>query len=396
MHAPRRFAAPFRVTAAVSVVLAGFSTALAQITVPNTTFPAAGDTLKMAIDYSPSVINVVYTPPGFDQAWNLSSLHADVTKRFIYRPAGVGTVAAQVPGAELVMTTLPGSGEYYYNVTSTDFELQAYYGIEPYDVVASQLFPYIPPLRERAAPLNFFDIRQSSSGVLKKLPPSAFPPALLAALPVTPDSLRYRVAVSRLDAVDASGTLTIPDGAYSVLRQKRTEYRETRLDGKIPVLGWLDITDIAIQAGFDGLGVDTDTSFDFFNNVQKTPIASVLLNNQQNAAERTLFKYTPPPTSDTATVPRWQARLHQNQPNPFNPTTTIAFELAAGGPVRCTVYDVHGRQVATLLDRFASAGPHRVSWNGTTDGGIPMPSGVYSYKLEGEGWVFARKMVLAR
>ena len=76
--------------------------------------------------------------------------------------------------------------------------------------------------------------------------------------------------------------------------------------------------------------------------------------------------------------------------------TTITFELARAGAVRCDVYDVHGRHVATLLDGVASAGQHSVTWNGRTDRGLSVPSGVYQYQLQGEGWALSRKMVLAR
>lgn len=385
-----------RVPAVLLVALAVSSTAGAQITVTNATFPAAGDTLKLAIDYAPPwAISAVFTPPGGPQSWNLSALQADATRNLVFRPASQGTVGAQVPGAELF--TVPSlNNEEYYNVTSTRFELQAYYGIQPYDIVSRALFRYFPPLPERRAPVNFFDINQASSGILQYFLPSAFPPALIAALPASVDSLRYRVAVSRIDAVDGFGSITIPGGTYDVLREKRTRYTETRLDGKIPPLGWLDITDNAIQAGFQGLGVDTTLFFNYLSNVAKEVIASATLNNAQNAVTQVQFKYNRPPATDAVTAPEPRAQLQQNQPNPFNPTTAITFEVARAGTVRCDVYDVHGRRVATLFDGPAPAGLTRVSWNGKSDRGAAMPSGVYQYRLQGEDWTLSRKMTLAR
>ena len=394
-QAPKLFAAFLRVTAVIFVALAVSSTAFAQITVTNATFPVAGDTLKMAIDNSPASAISVVTPPGGSQTWNLSNLDVDATQNLVFRPASAGTVGAQVPGAELVTAPAPNTEE-YYNVTSNVFQLQAYYGIEPYDIVTNALFRYNPPMTVRRAPVNFFDINQISSGILERFPPSAFPPALIAALPVPPDSLRYRIAINRLDVVDAYGSLSIPGGTYNVLREKRTQYRESRLDAKVQPLGWLDVTDVAIAAGFDGLGVDTSLHYDFFSNVAKEVIASVAVNNAQSAVTQVTFKYNRPPATDVAIVPERRARLQQNHPNPFNPTTTIAFELAHGGAVRCDVYDVQGRRVATLLDGFAPAGLTRVSWNGMTDRGVSMPSGVYQYQLQGDGWNMSRKMVLAR
>jgi len=158
----------------------------------------------------------------------------------------------------------------------------------------------------------------------------------------------------------------------------------------------LDITDNARAAGFNGLGVDTTVFFDYLSNVAKEVIARATLNNAQNAVTQVQFKYNRPPATDAVIAPEWRARLQQNQPNPFNPATTITFELARAGAVRCDVYDVHGRHVATLLDGFASAGLTRVSWNGKSDRGIAMPSGVYQYQLQGEDWTQSRKMTLAR
>ncbi len=86
--------------------------------------------------------------------------------------------------------------------------------------------------------------------------------------------------------------------------------------------------------------------------------------------------------------------LHQNSPNPFNPGTTIRFDLAEAGVVRLMITDVTGRAVATLLDGFAEAGPHEVSWRGRDKDGQSVSSGVYLYRLTGVGGDETRKMIL--
>ncbi|PSR12737.1 MAG: hypothetical protein C7N36_10770, partial [Bacteroidetes bacterium] len=277
-----------------AVLLLFFTAGLfAQISVTNATFPIAGDVLELAIDNAPVGI-VPFTPPGVDQVWDFSSLQADATQNITYRPASEGSQAANVPGAELFAVRSPGT-ETYFNVTSTSFEQQAYWGILPYDLVANNLFDYFPPLAERRAPLNFFDISVSSSNFLEVFLPSAFPASLMINLATVMnnapiDSMRYRVAISSADVVDAYGTVSIPGGTYDVLREKRTQYTETRIDAKIPPLGWLDITDNCLQAGFNGLGVDTTVTFYFHNDVWKEHIAIVTLNNDQDAVTKVVFK----------------------------------------------------------------------------------------------------------
>ncbi len=84
--------------------------------------------------------------------------------------------------------------------------------------------------------------------------------------------------------------------------------------------------------------------------------------------------------------------LHQNYPNPFNPQTTIRYALPRGSTVTLKVYDVLGREVATLVhnERIA-AGNHEVSFNAEN-----FPSGMYFYRLQTEGYVETKQMVLIR
>jgi len=89
--------------------------------------------------------------------------------------------------------------------------------------------------------------------------------------------------------------------------------------------------------------------------------------------------------------------LFQNVPNPFNPMTTISYEVpAAGGHVTIEVYDVNGRHVRTLVDEYQGAGTRSVEWNGTDDSGTQMATGVYFYRMAGPGIEASRKMLLLK
>jgi len=89
--------------------------------------------------------------------------------------------------------------------------------------------------------------------------------------------------------------------------------------------------------------------------------------------------------------------LFQNTPNPFNPKTTIAYAVPdGGGHVMVEVYDVSGRHVRTLVDEFQTAGERSVEWDGRDDGGAPMASGVYFYRLSAPGIEESRKMLLLK
>ncbi len=89
--------------------------------------------------------------------------------------------------------------------------------------------------------------------------------------------------------------------------------------------------------------------------------------------------------------------LRQNVPNPFNPRTTIAFELEAPAAVTLRIYDVSGRLVRTLLDRAPhAAGRHEAVWDGTGDQGRRLAAGAYLYRIEAGGRVETRRMVMVR
>jgi 5'-nucleotidase len=89
-------------------------------------------------------------------------------------------------------------------------------------------------------------------------------------------------------------------------------------------------------------------------------------------------------------------KLAQNSPNPFNPSTTIAFSLDRSGPVRLDVFDLQGRLVRSLVDGAREAGEYRVTWDGRSDAGAPAASGTYVYRLETSLRVISRSMTLVK
>jgi len=89
--------------------------------------------------------------------------------------------------------------------------------------------------------------------------------------------------------------------------------------------------------------------------------------------------------------------LTQNFPNPFNPQTTIAFDMPSQTAVRLAVYDVSGRLVNVLLDNdIAAQGRNEVLWRGRDSGGRIVPAGVYFYRLEAGSFSETKRMVLVK
>jgi sugar lactone lactonase YvrE len=89
--------------------------------------------------------------------------------------------------------------------------------------------------------------------------------------------------------------------------------------------------------------------------------------------------------------------LHQNTPNPFNPATAIRFDLPAPGRVTLRIYNLHGQEIATLLeDEFKPAGSYTLWWDGRDARGARAASGVYLYRLKADSFVETKKMLLLK
>jgi len=91
-----------------------------------------------------------------------------------------------------------------------------------------------------------------------------------------------------------------------------------------------------------------------------------------------------------------QAKLVGNYPNPFNPSTTIGYELPADGLVSLRVYNTLGQEVATLVDGFQGAGYHSAIWDGRNSSGNTVSTGVYLYRLVTGGTVQTARMILSK
>jgi hypothetical protein len=88
--------------------------------------------------------------------------------------------------------------------------------------------------------------------------------------------------------------------------------------------------------------------------------------------------------------------LHQNFPNPFNPITTLRYNLPENSLVSITIYDIMGREVKSLINQTQDAGFKSVIWNATNDYGKPVSAGVYLYQIQADEFVQTKKMVLLK
>ena len=88
--------------------------------------------------------------------------------------------------------------------------------------------------------------------------------------------------------------------------------------------------------------------------------------------------------------------LYNAFPNPFNPVTTLRYNLPEDARVNITIYDMMGRQVKTLINEEQTAGYRFTQWNATNDAGSPVSAGIYLYMIQAGEFRQTRKMVLLK
>ncbi|HJM48194.1 MAG TPA: T9SS type A sorting domain-containing protein, partial [Candidatus Marinimicrobia bacterium] len=88
--------------------------------------------------------------------------------------------------------------------------------------------------------------------------------------------------------------------------------------------------------------------------------------------------------------------LHQNFPNPFNPITTLRYDLPSDALVTLSIYDMLGREITQLVNTIQDAGFKSVQWDATDSNGRPVSAGVYLYQIQAGEFVQTKKMVLLK
>jgi len=86
----------------------------------------------------------------------------------------------------------------------------------------------------------------------------------------------------------------------------------------------------------------------------------------------------------------------KNYPNPFNPTTTIMFDLGESGKTQLDIYNVKGQKVKTLLNKEMEDGSHSIVWNGKNSDDKKVSSGMYFYKISVNGTYKTKKMLMLK
>lgn len=128
----------------------------------------------------------------------------------------------------------------------------------------------------------------------------------------------------------------------------------------------------------DSIGLTTYTSFS-----EQKNITGAIVNGKQYG---TIVSVNGP-----IQFPSSEYRLHQNYPNPFNSTTEIRYQVSDTRMITLEVFDVLGKEVATLVHEIKSPGTYKVSWEATG-----FPTGIYFYRLRAGNFIDTKKLILLK
>lgn len=274
----------------IFILLAGFSTTQAQITISNSYFPSVGDTIS-SVNIIPLPGEIPITAGGGNQLWDFSQVQTNgIVSSDTYIDAAEADTLGAFPTANLALGG-NGNGVTYFRKDDTSLELLGFVGFDPTGFGLSLVTSFQPPLVDRTAPLDFLDLDTYSSAAVVPFAADVIPGGVFDSLPLAPDSIRILVELDQVDLVDAWGTVTLPGNmSYEVLRQRRVQTTETRLEIKVPILEWLDVTDqFGGQAG-GFLGMDTTVTLTYWAEGVNEPVAVMTLDGDEENVTSFTYK----------------------------------------------------------------------------------------------------------
>jgi len=178
------------------------------------------------------------------------------------------------------------------------------------------------------------------------------------------------------DSYDAYGTLNLPNGSFGTLRE---------------------ISSIATKVYLSGALSNSSTSYlitwvtESGNQLQMEADSLPSGNVKVHSVSLTYIGTTPATLVKAPAQLPGSFMLAQNYPNPFNPSTQIQFSVPQAGFVSLKVFDMLGREVATLVHQELTPSSYSITWNAAN-----VASGVYLYKLDAGNYSVTKKMVLMK
>jgi len=255
-----------------------------QITIDDLIMPVAGDSVELFVDTAPPA-DIEITEPGGDDYWQWT-LSNTIRQTVVF---DTNDRTDLFPFAD---TKASSTGFVnYYDMRTDGWLLSGQVGQDPFGLGLNVNLFYQPAYREYYAPVAFGDSTVQSFDLYTGIPLSLVPDSILSQLPLIPDSLRARIATQVIDKVDAWGTLNINGGEEEALRIRQERRIGVRIEAKISILPWTDVTDLLVEfldfLPFDINLNDTIVGYQFLAEGYTLPLAQVTIDSMGDASSVT-------------------------------------------------------------------------------------------------------------
>lgn len=264
-----------------------FKIIFGQVVITDQIFPMIGDSVVLLNDELPNGIDLGKSGP--NQYWDFSNLLSPIKEVISVEDPAMGYSQNIFPESDLIFN-IDNKIQRYFKQTPKALQEIGVWGPDP--IMDNQPINarYSPPLPLFRAPMKYGDEHDEHSSLLIALDPNKLPDTLLRLLPTSIDSARIRIEINRLDEVEAWGKLRLSHRSYDVLRERRLEIVERRLDVKKGSDFWVDITDeLPSNKAFLP---SQSVSYYYFTNEIREPVAIVNLDGSGNISS---VQYHPDP-----------------------------------------------------------------------------------------------------
>ena len=340
---------------AIVILCSTYQGARAQKTITQSDFQSLIGTTQTLSTYTSTDtagLQALMADTGAARVWNITSrefaLNSEQTVEYRVYPDGapLANDSAFLQSTIVTRTTSPGSGVVTWGFGRVDATGYFVNGSVNDDAGDRYKFTLVPPIANYRFPTTFRNYWDGYSNQTVT-PPSGFP---------TTSYINY-------DAyVDGYGTVQTPEGTFQCLRI---------------------VVNVSLLFG-------NITSYLFVDGPRTYAVINYSPTFNQLSVSYTAIKPTSVLNEVSGVLPT-SYDLQQNYPNPFNPTTKLSFSVPHSSHITLKVFNVLGNEVATLVNEFVKAGIYETSFDGNR-----LPSGVYFYRLQGEGFIDTKRMLLLK
>lgn len=322
-----------------TAIIAMYCTAMiGQITVTNSTFPEAGDTLFTILD---TESNISIGDAGANVTWDYRSLAGPFVRETRFLEASEGMASEDFPDADLVSLTANEQETYYKSFSNKIIEIgRAGEFVPGFDIPV--VYEENPTYRR--APISYGDVDDDESIASVDVGADIIPAELLEGAPFEFDSIRISLISNSESEVDAWGIVRLPDGDYDVIRDKVTTTSDTKLFAKLAIIGWFDITSLVggIEGIGDAIGVVETTTYNYYSAEDKEIIVSVTTDDQDMIAS---VEYKGDAIISDIKVVTPDYSMITAYPNPSFGSVSVQMVNYPLGEYRMKVYNVVGKEL---------------------------------------------------